>query len=172
VAARRRLLRWVGRVLFDLERRKLLESTVVILTSDHGTEFNENDQGFTGHGTSFSVYQVRTPFVLRWPGRPPARISRRTSHNDLAPTLVTELFGCTNPPADYASGQSLFSDSQWEWLITLSHNDFALLEPDQVTIVYPSGNEIRDQSYRLVQHPRISRDKLRAAMQEMSRFFK
>ena len=49
---------------------------------------------------------------------------------------------------------------------------FALLEPDQVTIVYPSGNEIRDQSYRLVQHPRISRDKLRAAMQEMSRFFK
>ena len=161
----------VGRVLDDLERRKLLESTVVILTSDHGTEFNENGQGFTGHGTSFSAYQVRTPFVLRWPGRPPARISRRTSHNDLAPTLLTEVFGCTNPPADYASGQSLFSDSQWEWLITLSHNDFALLEPDQVTIVYPSGNEVRDQSYRLIQHPRLSRDKLRAAMQEMSRFF-
>jgi membrane-anchored protein YejM (alkaline phosphatase superfamily) len=161
----------VGRVLDDLERRRLLESTVVILTSDHGTEFNENGQGFTGHGTSFSAYQVRTPFVLRWPGRPPARISRRTSHNDLAPTLLTELFGCANPPADYASGQSLFSDGQWEWLITLSHNDFALLEPDQVTIVYPSGNEVRDQSYRLVQHPRLSRDKLRAAMQEMSRFY-
>jgi membrane-anchored protein YejM (alkaline phosphatase superfamily) len=161
----------VGRVLDDLERRRLLESTVVILTSDHGTEFNENGQGFTGHGTSFSAYQVRTPFVLRWPGRPPARISRRTSHNDLAPTLLTGLFGCANPPADYASGQSLFSDGQWEWLITLSHNDFALLEPDQVTIVYPSGNEVRDQSYRLVQHPRLSRDKLRAAMQEMSRFF-
>jgi len=41
--------------------------------ADHGTEFNENGQGFTGHGTSFSAYQVRTPFVLRWPGRPPAR---------------------------------------------------------------------------------------------------
>ncbi len=84
--------------------------------------------------------------------------------------LRYQLFGCSNPPADYASGQSLFSDGQWEWLITLSHN-FALLEPDQVTIVYPSGNEVRDQSYRLVQHPRLSRDKLRAAMQEMSRFF-
>jgi membrane-anchored protein YejM (alkaline phosphatase superfamily) len=161
----------VGRVLDDLERRNLLESTVVILTSDHGTEFNEHGHGFTGHGTSFSAYQVQTPFVLRWPGRPPARISRRTSHNDLAPTLLTELFGCANPPADYASGQSLFSDGQWEWVITLSHNDFALLEPHQVTIVYPSGSEVRDQSYRLVQHPRLSRDKLRAAMQEMSRFF-
>jgi uncharacterized protein len=161
----------VGRVLEDLERRRLLDSTVVIITSDHGTEFNENGQGFTGHGTSFSAYQVHTPFVLRWPGRLPERISRRTSHNDIAPTLLTGLFGCTNPPADYASGQSLFSNAQWEWVVTLSHNDFALLEPDQVTIVYPSGNEVRDQSYRLIQHPRLSRDKLRAAMQEMSRFF-
>ena len=58
-----------------------------------------------------------------------------------------------------------------DWLVTLSHNDFALLEPDQVTIVYPSGNEVRDQNYRLVQNPKLSRDKLRAAMQEMSRFF-
>jgi hypothetical protein len=56
-------------------------------------------------------------------------------------------------------------------VITLSHNDFALLEPDQVTIVYPSGNEVRDENYRLVPNPRLSRDKLRAAMQEMSRFF-
>ena len=55
--------------------------------------------------------------------------------------------------------------------VTLSHNDFALLEPDQVTIVYPSGNEVRDENYRLVPNPRLSRDKLRAAMQEMSRFF-
>jgi membrane-anchored protein YejM (alkaline phosphatase superfamily) len=161
----------VGQVLDDLGRRQLLERTVVIITSDHGTEFNENGQGFTGHGTSFSNYQVRTPFVLRWPGHPPERVLRRTSHNDIAPTLLTELFGCTNPPADYASGHSLFSDAQWDWLITLSHNDFALLEPDQVTIVYPSGNEVRDQNYRLVQNPKFSRDKLRAAMQEMSRFF-
>ena len=161
----------VGQVLDDLGRRQLLERTVVIITSDHGTEFNENGEGFTGHGTSFSNYQVRTPFVLRWPGHPPERVLRRTSHNDIAPTLLTELFGCTNPPADYASGQSLFSDAQWDWLITLSHNDFALLEPDQVTIVYPSGNEVRDQNYRLVQNPKLSRDKLRAAMQEMSRFF-
>jgi hypothetical protein len=161
----------IGRVLDDLGRRQLLERTVVIITSDHGTEFNENGQGFTGHGTSFSNHQVRTPFVLRWPGRPPERVLRRTSHNDIAPTLLTELFGCSNPPADYASGQSLFSDAQWDWLVTLSHNDFALLEPDQVTIVYPSGNEVRDQNYRLVQNPKLSRDKLRAAMQEMSRFF-
>ena len=47
---------------------------------------------------------VHTPFVIRWPGRLPARITRRTSHNELVPTLLTELFGCANPPCDYASG--------------------------------------------------------------------
>ena len=106
----------VGQVLDDLERRKLLEPTVVFVTSDHGAEFDENGQGFTGHGTSYSDYQLQTPLVLRWPGRPPGRVGRRTSHNDVAPTLVGGLFGCTNEPSDYASGRDLFSDGQWGWL--------------------------------------------------------
>src|SRR5262249_58540162 len=132
----------LGEVLDDLERRKLLQSTVIIITSDHGMEFNENGMGFTGHGTAFSDYQLHTPLLVRWPGRPPGRVARRTSHNDLAPTLLTELFRCTNPPSDYASGQSLFSDAQWDWLIAASYTDFALLQPDQVTIVYPAGYEV------------------------------
>ena len=77
----------VGRVFDDLKRRKLLDRTVVIVTSDHGMEFNENGPGFTGHGTAFSDLQMRTLLVVRWPGRAPARVSRRTSHNDVAPTL-------------------------------------------------------------------------------------
>src|SRR5262249_62364806 len=99
----------LGRVLDDLQRRHLLESTVVIVTSDHGMEFDENGLGFTGHGTAFDELQMRTPMVIRWPGRPPARITHRTSHNDLAPTLVTELFGCTNPPSDYPTAPTLSS---------------------------------------------------------------
>jgi len=162
----------IGRVLDDLERRKLLERTLVIITSDHGMEFDENGLGFTGHGTSFSDYQVHTPLVVRWPGRSPGRVARRTSHNDVAPTLLTHLFGCTNPPADYASGHDLFSDTQWDWLIAASHNDYALVEPEQLTIVYPAGYEIRDRTYHLVRHPTLPRDTLRAALLEMSRFYR
>jgi len=162
----------VGGVLDDLGRRKLLESTVVIVTSDHGMEFDENGQGFTGHGTAFSEYQMHTPLVMRWPGRAPGRVARRTSHNDVAPTLVGRLFGCTNPPADYASGQDLFGDGQWEWLIAASYADYALIEPERVTIVYPAGYEIRDRDYRLVGHPTIPREVVRAALHEMSRFYR
>jgi membrane-anchored protein YejM (alkaline phosphatase superfamily) len=162
----------VGRVLDDLERRKLLERTLVIVTSDHGMEFDESGLGFTGHGTAFSDVQLQTPLVVRWPGRSPGRVGRRTSHNDVAPTLLTELFGCANPPSDYASGHSLFSDAQWNWLIAASYADFALIEPDRVTVVFPSGYEIRDRNYRLLPNSTLPRDGLRAAMHEMGRFYR
>ena len=162
----------VGRVLDDLERRKLLERTVIIVTSDHGMEFDENGLGFRGHGTAYSELQLHTPLLVRWPGRSAGRVTRRTSHNDVAPTLLTGVFGCTNPPSDYASGHSLFSDSQWSWLIGASHLDFALIEPEQVTIIRQNGYEIRDQGYRLLQNPKVPQESLSAALHEMRRFYR
>jgi membrane-anchored protein YejM (alkaline phosphatase superfamily) len=159
-------------VLDDLERRKLADRTVVIITSDHGVEFNENGLGFTGHSTAYSELQLHTPLLIRWPGRPPGRILRRTSHFDMAPTLLTGVFGCTNPPSDYASGHDLFANRAWDWLIAASYSNFALVEPDQVTIVSPTSYEIRDRSYRLIPNPTLPRDHLRAAMQEMRRFYR
>src|SRR4029450_1779022 len=143
----------VGQVLDDLDRRKLRESTVVLVTSDHGMEFDENGEGFAGHGTSYSRYQVHTPLVVGWPGRPPGRVARRTSHYDVAPTLVSGLFGCANPGSDYASGRDLFSDGQWDWFIAASYREFALIEPERGTIIHPGGYEIRDRDYRLVASP-------------------
>jgi membrane-anchored protein YejM (alkaline phosphatase superfamily) len=162
----------IGRVLDDLERRGLRERTVVIFTSDHGMEFDESGQGFRGHGTAYSDYQMHTPLAVRWPGRPPGRVVRRTSHFDVAPTLLTGLFGCANPPSDYASGHDLFSGAQWDWLIGASHLDFALIEPERVTIVRPNGYEIRDREYRLIPNPTVPRDVVRAALNEMRRFYR
>jgi uncharacterized protein len=162
----------LGQVLDDLQRRKLLDRTVVIVTSDHGIEFDENGLGFKGHGTAYSDYQMHIPLVVRWPGRPPGRITRRTSHNDIAPTVLTELFGCTNPPSDYASGFSLFSGTQWSWLVVASYREYAVVEPERVTVVFPANYEIRGPDYRLARTQAPPRDALRAAMLEMSRFYR
>ncbi len=162
----------LGQVLDDLQRRKLLDRTVVIVTSDHGIEFDENRLGFKGHGTAYSDYQMRTPLVVRWPGRPPGKVDRRTSHNDIAPTLLTELFGCANPPSDYASGTSLFSGASWSWLVVASYREYAVVEPERVTVVFPAGYEVRGPDYRLAPTQTPPRDALRAAMLEMSRFYR
>ena len=163
----------VGRVIDDLARRHLLDRTVVVVTSDHGMEFDENGLGFTGHGTSFSRYQMHVPLVVRWPGRPPGRVTRRTSHYDVAPTLVGPLFGCANPASDYSSGRDLYSDISWEWLSATGYaSGFAVIEPDRVTIVYPASYEVRDRSYRLVPEPALPRARLADALREMSRFYR
>ena len=90
----------------------------------------------------------------------------------MAPTLLTRLFGCENPPSDYASGHDLFADRQWEWLIAADYTNYALVEPEQVTVVFARGYEIRDESYHLVRHPAFPHERLRAAMLEMSRFYR
>ena len=162
----------MGQVLDDLQRRKLLDDMIVIVTSDHGMEFDESGLGFSGHGTSYSAYQMRTPLLWRWPGRAAGHVATRTSHNDVAPTLLTDLFGCANPPSDYSSGQGLFAGKPWEWLVAASYSEFALLEPDRVTIVYPASYEIRDRAYRLIENATPPREALLGAQKEMSRFYR
>jgi len=160
-----------GAVLDDLAARGLADSTIVIITSDHGQEFDENKLGFHGHGSSYSHYQLQTPFLLRWPGRKPGVVTRRTSHNDVAPTLLKEIFGCANPPSDYSSGGNLFSGPEWDWLVAASYTNFAIVQPDYVTISTSVSFETRDAAdYRISREPRVDREVLLRAIRETSRF--
>ena len=87
-------------------------------------------------------------------------------------SALTGVFGCANPPSDYASGHDLFAGRPWDWLIAGSYSTFALVEPDWMAIVYPASYEIRDQNYRLVPNPTLPRDGLRASLHEMRRFYR
>ncbi len=93
------------RVLKSLEERGLLESTIVVLTGDHGEELME--KGRWGHGSAFTEEQVRVPLVLFAPGRTPEVSDRLSSHLDLPATVMT-LLGAANPPSEYSTGFDLF----------------------------------------------------------------
>lgn len=96
----------LGDMIDSLRERNLLDSTVVIITGDHGEEFMEN--GRWGHNSEFSEQQLRVPFVLHVPGRAPGVSEHPTSHVDIVPTLLP-LLGVKNPSADYSTGEQLFS---------------------------------------------------------------
>jgi len=163
----------VGQVLADLENRGLADNTVVLISSDHGAEFNENGDGVKGHGSGYSDYQLKVPMLLAWPGIEPQVVTRRTSHYDVAATLVRRLFGCSNPYADYASGNDLYDGPQWDWLVAGSYYNYAVLEPGQVTVIFPNGlYEVRDSQYRLKHQPQFNGDVLEAVMRENTRFHK
>lgn len=139
----RRAARWtdgeVKNVLQVIDDKALSDKTLVILASDHGYEFNDGGEGFVGHASNFSRWQLTSTLILRWPGREPRVFTHRSAHQDLPVTLLQEVFGCRNPPADYASGQNLFTGRSWDWLVAGSYHSHAIVEPGRVTVSEPGG---------------------------------
>lgn len=129
----------VGEVIAELEALGRLDRTVVIVTSDHGDEINDNRANYWGHGTNFTRWQVQVPMILHLPGRAPARIEARTSHVDVAPTLLTEIFGCTSDPADYSNGLDLFTAdlAAPRPFVIGSYVNHAYVFGDDVFAIYP-----------------------------------
>ena len=163
----------VGQVLADLESRGIMDNTVVIISSDHGEEFDEHGDGIKGHGSGYGRHQLAVPMLMSWPGVNPQQVSRRTSHYDIVPTLIRRMLGCSNESSDYASGNDLYDGPEWDWMIAGSYYNYAVLEPDQVTVTFPNGMyEVRDMDYRLLEHPKFNAEVLEAVMRENTRFHK
>ena len=82
----------VGVILRALERLKLVDQTLVIVTADHGEEFFEH--AGLGHRRTLYEEVVRTPMLLRLPRVLPAgrTIAGPVSVSDLLPTTL-ELLG-------------------------------------------------------------------------------
>ncbi|WIX32579.1 DUF3413 domain-containing protein [Salinicola sp. JS01] len=130
----------IGRVLDDLERRGLLDDTIVMITSDHGEEFNDNGKGYWGHGSNYSDAQLKVPMVVHWPGKPAGRIARRTSHADIPATLMQHALGCrATPPRAYTMGKSLFAPRSRDWLVAGSYMNHAVVTDDHLIVTYPTG---------------------------------
>ena len=80
----------IGALADDLERRGLLDDTLLIVTSDHGEHFGEH--GFMRHANTLYMEVLNVPLVMRLPGRiPPATVRRPVSLRDLPATVLDVL---------------------------------------------------------------------------------
>ncbi|MES2641947.1 MAG: sulfatase [Myxococcota bacterium] len=79
----------VGSLLAGLERRGLLESTVVVVVGDHGQALGEDGQ--IGHQGILLPEVLHVPLLVRLPDAAEAgrRVSQDVGLVDLAPTLLT-----------------------------------------------------------------------------------
>lgn len=147
----------VGNLINELKAQGVLENTLVILTSDHGEEFNDLGKNFWGHGSNFTQYQTKVPLMMLWPGKQRTTIEYRTSHYDVVPTLMSEVLGCENPASDYSVGQSLFdSTPERNWLLVHSYFNYGLLMKDRIIATYPTGDyEVLDLQNRKMKGERM-----------------
>jgi arylsulfatase A-like enzyme len=154
----------VGAVLAQLEADGLLESTVVVWTTDHGDGLPRAKRDLFDAG-------LHVPLIVRWPERwrpadprPGAADERLVSSVDLAPSFL-ELAGAERP--SYLHGQSLVS-SQGRAYVYASR--------DRIDEVVDRQRAVRDARFAYIRswfpdrpgaHPLAFRDHL-GTMQELS----
>ncbi len=102
--------RVAGRVLEALDESGHAADTLVIVTGDHGEEFQEN--GFWGHTSNFTPEQVAVPFLMRGPGVTPGEELRPTSHLDVAPTILELLGADAARRSSWCLGENLLQPLQ------------------------------------------------------------
>ena len=131
----------VGEALDSLRRNGLLERTTVVITGDHGEEFNDLGQGYWGHNGNFARFQTQVGMLMHVPGRPAARVSSLTSHVDVAPTLMRHVLDCQAPPDSYSNGRSLLDGAPREYVVASGGSlGVGILEADRITTVGRLGD--------------------------------
>lgn len=79
---------YIGHLLKAIDEMGLRESTLVVLTSDHGESLGEHD--YVGHGRHLYENIIRIPLLVRWPGKVVAgkMVKTPVSLVDIAPSIV------------------------------------------------------------------------------------
>lgn len=163
----------LGKLISQMEEQGLLENTVIVVTGDHGKEFNDTGGNYWGHNGNFSRFQTQVPLVVYWPGREPARYSHRTSHVDVAPTLMRDIFKCRADVSDYSNGRFLDEIVERPYLVSSSWEQFSIIGEEEVTVINKLGQiDVYDQNYRLKRDAKPNSQALVQTLGEMSRFYK
>ncbi|HEB0101562.1 TPA: LPS biosynthesis-modulating metalloenzyme YejM [Serratia marcescens] len=131
----------IAQVLDTLKQRGLLDKTVVVITAEHGVEFNDSGKGQWGAGNGFNQAQLQVPLVIHWPGTPAQTISKLTGHNDVMRTLMQRLLHVKTAPKDYSQGEDLFTAQRRNnWIATGDGNQLVITTPTQTLMLDNSGN--------------------------------
>jgi arylsulfatase len=135
----------IGELVDALERRGVLDDTVIVFTSDHGDCLNDH-----GHIQKWSMYEpsVRVPAIVAGPGvAADQQLDGLTSLFDLGPTVL-ELAGVT-PPV-WMEAESLVPALRGE---AFRGREYAFSEHARDMILQQTAlmTMIRDDRYKLVE---------------------
>ncbi len=162
----------VAQVLSTVAEASLMDNTVIIITSNHGTEFNETRTNSWGANSNYSRYQLQVPMIIHWPGKLTNRYQHQTSHLDLSATLLQDLLGVASNPNDFGSGRNLFDESPRKWILAGDTREIALITSQQTTVIDKFGNyKLYDQDYQRLRDTNPKLPILMQGLTELQRFY-
>lgn len=106
------------------------DNSIIIITGDHGEEFQE--QGSWFHCSSLRAEQVAVPILIKWPaamGR--GQICKDVNHIDVMPTLMHAL-GMPTETHQRLAGRNLWSDAALQ--TSVSTTDYVGKTPETMVL--------------------------------------
>ena len=157
-----------GDVLAAIQRSPRFENTLVLVTGDHGEEFQEC--GFFGHTSAFTPQQMAVPLLFRGPGVEPGTETRPTSHLDFPATLL-EIMGANPAGRDsWCLGESLLDPPAERRRVMGAWNELGVWTPSGILRVplsrFEFNVEVYDYEWNLI-HDDL--DELRAEADTLER---
>lgn len=130
----------VGEIIDALERRGVLDDTIVIFTSDHGDCLTDH-----GHSQKWNMYEptVHVPAIVAWPGRIAGgrRVAELVSLFDFGPTIL-EMAGVDVP--GWMEARSLLplmgGETEERRRIFAEHSNDGLLEGTRMVTLVREGS--------------------------------
>jgi arylsulfatase A-like enzyme len=136
-------------LLEGLDALGLRDSTVLVVTADHGEEFQEH--GHLAHGAHLYEESIRVPLLIAGPGVARGRRREAAQGIDLLPTLAS-LLGVQAPPG--LAGHDLRADHAAAPVISETARGIA---PDGARIDVVS---VRDGGWKLIRTPALDQFEL------------
>ena len=105
-----------------------LENTLVIITSEHGVTFNEMNE--KERENYFGRDEVQVPLLVYWKDLPVGKQYGLSSHTDILPALMRQIFHVENRLMDYTQGANLFDLSGRDWVQASNFNWNVIIQSD------------------------------------------
>lgn len=117
-----------------LKQNNQYENSVILITGTHGQSFKDNNS------SEALINNSHVPLVLIWPNTEPQEITRITSHVDIVPTLMQDIFLVENPSSTYSSGKNLFNDNNRQYVLSGDNNNYVIYENNKITQFSRNGD--------------------------------
>lgn len=163
-----------GILLEYVQNSGLMDNTVVMITGDHGQEFNENKQNYWGHGSNFSRWQIHVPLIMYYPGMESCKqFSHMTTHYDIAPTLMKRYLGVENPTTDYSMGYELCDTTNRYPHVVGDHVNYGFVLEDMIIRTNHLGSMmITDKNMNIIPRNSLNIKKLQKGIEKKNMFYK
>ena len=135
----------IGRLIDDLKARGELESTIFVLSSDHGLAIGSH--GLMGKQSLYD-HSMKSPLLFAGPGVPKGQSNALVYLLDIFPSIV-DLAGAT-PPKEI-DGRSL---------VPILHDPTAKVRDDLFLAYRDVQRAVRVDRYKLIRYPKINRTQL------------